>query len=348
MRETLSQGKYRSRINLAIFGSGTMAEIYASIVNEIPFVRLVGFVTGSSSRAEELMKKYSCDAVENRDYRAMFARHSIDAVIIATSEWVRIEPVKAAVEAGVHILLEKPYANSWSSANKLNTILSRHEYIFDVCHVLRFSPRFNEARRQLSALDGGIRKPKYIHARRNSNASRVGRVMSKTNLCYWLLPHDLDLVSWFCESSVEAAFARTGGCDGNIQDYISVSLRLANGCSVVIENIWCQPPISNNSRDFLFDIFGTEGVIEIDDYNQNVRFYGADNSVHSPDTYEHFKINHQYYGFFRHKIDDFLWNILTGQRYSNNSTEMLELMRTCEMVSQSIITGKEILRDHVK
>ena len=72
-----------------------------------------------------------------------------------------------------------------------------------VCHSLRFSPRYSQAK--LSIDNKKIGELRHIYGRQNPNRTSVKRVHGKFNLSYWILPHDIDLMRWFLNDEVECA-----------------------------------------------------------------------------------------------------------------------------------------------
>lgn len=65
-----------------------------------------------------------------------------DAVIIATPENLHFEPAMMALDAGYHILLEKPVAQSYGECVAIADKARAARRLVSVCHVLRYYPIF--------------------------------------------------------------------------------------------------------------------------------------------------------------------------------------------------------------
>ncbi len=96
-----------------------------------------------------------------------------DAVFICTRDRDHYAPAIKALEAGYHVMLEKPMSPSWAECIELERIAEKHNRILTICHVLRYAPFFQTIKQ---LLDGG----------------RIGRLMSiqhNENVGYWHQAH---------------------------------------------------------------------------------------------------------------------------------------------------------------
>ena len=58
--------------------------------------------------------------------------------------------------------------------------------------MLRYSARFTALKTLID--QGGVGEIRHIYARRNSNSRRAQRVLGRTDLAFWLTPHDVDII----------------------------------------------------------------------------------------------------------------------------------------------------------
>lgn len=333
-----------NRFTIGIIGTGTMADIYTAILRQRPDCEVVAVVGNSAAKTSEFAGRHAIAGYADGAYETMYRTHpDIDVTVVATPEWVRIDPVRVAVEYRQHILLEKPFAAGLEEALELAQALDGHPGVVKVCHVLRHSPRFFALQRAVA--DGSIGELRHIYARRNSNSRRVTRVLGRTDLAYWLTPHDADIMRWITGSEVSEVFARSRSGLHSADDYLIANLRFADGVDAVLEISWCSPPLSGAAREALFEAWGTAGSIELEDFNMNVKVFGEGNAVTTPDTYEDFAVHGLRRGFFENMIASFIDSIVANDVSNTTIRDGVESIRICEMIRQSLDQGAVIRRE---
>lgn len=323
-----------------------MADIYARLLQQRTDCELCAIVGNTPAKTDDFASRFDVPAFYQSDYAGMFkAVSDIGAVIVATPEWIREKPIQACIDNNVHILLEKPFADTWTEAKKLYTMLRNYSKVVSLCHVLRYSPRFIAMQRAIER--GDIGSVRHIYARRNSNNQRVNRVLGKTDLAYWLTPHDVDMIQSVITSPISKVYASTRAKAASSDDYIIATLQFAGGETAVAEISWCGPPVSGTSREALFEVRGTGGNIEVADYEMNVTIFQGDRKVAVEDTYEDFVSHGNHRGYFFELINSFIAKTTKPSDNSNELNVALETCRICEMISQSIEKESVIMSNSV-
>ena len=330
-------------IQVGIIGTGTMAEIYASIIEARADCKLVAVVGNSKSRTASFSEKFGVVGYADGDYGSLYQNHpEISTTIISTPEWVRLEPVKFAVLNSQHIILEKPFANNIKEASSLKELLINHNKVVEVCHVLRYSARFYAMKKAID--NGEIGEVRHMYARRNSNLQRVRRVLGHTDLAFWLTPHDIDIMGWLTGSHVSEVFARSLNGLKSEDDYLIANLRFKNGVDAVLENSWCTPKISGSAPEASFEVWGTKGSILLKDYDMNIKIFNQNEMVTTPDTYEDYELYGFRNGFFQSMINHFIKKIVLSDISKTSINDGVETIKVCEMIRNSIDTSTLIVR----
>lgn len=330
-------------LKIGMFGTGIMAKIYAQILAANPLAELVGVVGNTPESTKEFADTFGIAGYPKSNYQGFLDAHSVDALILATPEWVRDQPMQVATKAKKHLLLEKPFAASWPSARSYAEMLRNYPGVVQLCHVLRFSPRFFAMKEAIAK--GEIGDVRHIFARRNSNNVRAQRVLGKTDLAFWLTPHDVDIMRWITGSEVKSVSVMSRGRLDSPDDYIIASFRFANGVDAVLEISWCSPPVNGLAREALFEVRGTKGVIELNDAAMNVAIFGEGSVAKSPDTYEDYVVQGQHHGFFRNLIDGFVTNCSERRIDKGAVDDALETIRACAMVRKSVDERRAVSRE---
>lgn len=329
------------KINFGIIGTGIMANIYAKILQQKPESDLLCVVGNTEERTRKFAINFNIKFFSNSNYEKMFKHFpEIDAVIITTPEWIRLEPVKISIKYNKHILLEKPFTKSIEDADTLYKLLNDYNKTFEICHVLRHSPRFYSLKKSIE--NGDIGEIRHIYARRNSNNIRVKRVLGKTDLAFWLTPHDIDIMRWLTNSEVSEVYAVSRNKLLSHDDYLTTNLKFKNNVNAVLQISWCNPPLSGSAREAVFEIWGTKGYIELEDFNMNIKVFSENNEVKTYDTYEDFEIHGIHHGIFENLITYFIERVYNKSVNNLSLNDAYASTLACEMVSKSIKEEKII------
>ncbi len=110
----------RSSLGVGIIGAGGMGRIHAEGWRKIPDVRIAGICDVDLDRARNLAKILEVeDAVTVSDYRQLVAMDEVEVVSVCVPNRVHTPAVVAALEAGCHVLCEKPLAVTTSEIKEM-------------------------------------------------------------------------------------------------------------------------------------------------------------------------------------------------------------------------------------
>ncbi|MER8435945.1 Gfo/Idh/MocA family oxidoreductase [Mesorhizobium sp. M1312] len=134
-------------IRVGIAGAGLWAErAHVPSLSRLADVRIVGIADPDLARAKFLAARAS-DCAVHHDVETMLSA-GLDAIVIATPEDTHYTVAKAALQAGIHVLCEKPMSRTVGEARELAEIASKAQVVTKLGFVLRYSP----AMRQLKTL----------------------------------------------------------------------------------------------------------------------------------------------------------------------------------------------------
>ena len=132
-------------IRIVAIGAGNRTNKYLEYVRQHPDkVKLVGVVELNDIRRKHVAERLGLEASQCYvDYRDFFkASLQADAVMICTPEDMHFEPTMLAIEAGYHVLLEKPIAQTLEECLAIGEAARKKNVLVSVCHVLRYHPYF--------------------------------------------------------------------------------------------------------------------------------------------------------------------------------------------------------------
>ena len=145
----LSSSGTADEINVAIIGAGTQGRILLKDCLNIPKVRFkaVCDIWPYSQRyASRRLKAYKHQVNVYTDYREMLEKEKdIDAVIIATPDWVHAEHTVACLKAGLHVYCEKEMSNILDAAGQMVLAARQTGKFLQIGHQRRSNPMYQQA-----------------------------------------------------------------------------------------------------------------------------------------------------------------------------------------------------------
>ncbi len=141
----------REPLRLALLGAGAQGRRLLMDCLKVPGVRFAAVCDiwdRNRDYAVRLLGKYRQEAGAYEDYRQMLAaRDDLDAVLIATPDWVHAEQTIACLEAGLDVYCEKEMSNSVAEARRMVAAARRTGRRLQVGHQRRSNPRYIRARK---------------------------------------------------------------------------------------------------------------------------------------------------------------------------------------------------------
>lgn len=203
-----------SGMKVGVVGVGRLGSAHARILGEIPDCDLVGVADRDVDRAQQVAKGLSVEAFEPASLAAR-----CDALVIAVTTSAHHAVSRMALEAGCHVLVEKPLTPSLAEADDLVETADRLGLYLAVGHVERFNPAIREVRPLL-------RDPRYITSQRLAVFQPRG---TDVPVMLDLMIHDIDLVLGLVDSPVESVDAVGIPVLTDSVDMASARIRFANG-----------------------------------------------------------------------------------------------------------------------
>lgn len=133
-------------IKTAICGTGFMGRVHLEGVRRVESVEAAAIVGRNEEAARRLASGFSVPKVTT-DFREVLRDSSIDAVHICTPNAQHFTMVKDALEAGKHVLCEKPLTTTVAESVELDALAARKGLRNCVCHNLRYYPQVQQMRR---------------------------------------------------------------------------------------------------------------------------------------------------------------------------------------------------------
>ncbi len=205
-------------VPVGVIGVGNMGQHHARVFSLMKDVQVVGVADINVERGLDVASRHRVHFYE--DYRDLLPH--VAAVAIAVPTVLHHEVGMACLEAGIHVLIEKPIAASIAEAESLVNRAADCNCILQVGHIERFSPVFQKLGQVLQS-----EEPLAFEAHRLSPYSDRA---SDVSVVFDLMIHDIDLLLELIPSPVTQITASGNRASKlGYLDYVTATLTFANG-----------------------------------------------------------------------------------------------------------------------
>ena len=205
-----------SQLRAAVIGVGYLGNFHAQKYALLDDAELVGVVDTSADRAREIATALGTRPFT--DYRDLLGAIDVASIVVPTEHHHRV--ARDCLEAGVHILLEKPVTETLTQAEELIALAERNGLVFQVGHLERFNPAVVEAQ---SLLD----RPVFFESHRLSVFKPRG---TDVNVVLDLMIHDIDIILSLVQQDLRELRASGYPVLTDEVDIANARLEFANGC----------------------------------------------------------------------------------------------------------------------
>jgi len=259
-----------SRIGLAIVGAGYWGPNLVRTASANPALKLEWLCDLDIERAHKVLGPYSPVRVTD-SYSDVLADPAVTAVAVATPAGTHFELVQAALEAGKHVLVEKPLTASSAEGEKLAELAQRSGLVLMCDHTYCYTPAVQRIRELIRS--GGIGDIQFV----DSVRINLGLVQPDVDVLWDLAPHDLSILDFVLPADVTpvAVAAHSGDPIGAGRACMAyLSLWLSSGALAHIHVNWLSP---TKIRTTVFG--GSQRTIVWDDLNPAARLSVHDRGV---------------------------------------------------------------------
>ena len=222
-------------LSLGLIGCGHWGPNHLRAFMSLPGVRMLWAADPDPARREHVARMYGHVQMAV-DHRQVFDDPSVDAVVIATSAASHFDLCKAAIQAGKHVLCEKPLCLRAVECLELVNAAKRQGVVLMVGHVFLFNGgilKLHDLIRQ-----DALGRLYYASAIRTN----LGPVRQDINAAYDLASHELSIFNFLFDSSPQSVSAVGRAClNTGVEDVVFITLRYPMDILVSITVSWLNP-----------------------------------------------------------------------------------------------------------
>jgi predicted dehydrogenase len=254
------------RLRIGVVGAGHFGRFHALKVAANPRAALAGVCDVDAARAASVATEADGPRL---DWPGLLA--ASDAVVIATPAEAHFKLAAEALQAGRHVLVEKPIAATLAEAEELARLAAAHGLILQVGHLLRYTAEHQ-------AISARMQRPVYVECVRIAPFKPRGTDVS---VILDLMIHDLDLVLALVDSPIESVDAIGAPVASAYEDIANARLRFANGCVATITASRISLRTERRMR-----LFSQEGYMSVDFGARTLVLIGRERGVPIPGVQE--------------------------------------------------------------
>ena len=180
-------------LRVGVIGVGSMGRNHARVYAELPTVELAGIADADADRAHEVAARHDTRAMDRSDLIA-----SAEAVSIAVPTAHHYPVARECIEAGVHVLVEKPFVAEPAEGRELASLADERGVAIQVGHIERFNPAIQAlseilSGKELIAIDA--RRLGSPREREIKDGAVMDLMIHDIDVALSLVNEDLDLVN---------------------------------------------------------------------------------------------------------------------------------------------------------
>ncbi len=244
-----------TKVGVAVIGTGQWGKNHARVYKELPSTELVAVCDVNADRAKTMAAQYGVKAYS--DSTEMLKDKSIQAVNVCTWSTTLFEEAMKVLNAGRHVLVEKPMSTTPEQAHQLVKKAQENGLHLTVGFLMRFIPGLQLIRQSVE--NRKIGDLVSVTAKRVSQwPERIGDVGVVKDTAI----HDIDVMRFISKQDPISVYAKMGSKRiQKFEDYAQIMLTYEDGETAFIESNWLTP-----YKTRTLTATGTEAIMRLD-YN---------------------------------------------------------------------------------
>ena len=346
-------------LRAGVIGCGAMGQMHFNAYSRLEgAVEVAGLCDLDAARLAAAAEKFP-QAHTTADYRELFTIANLDLLSICTMPNTHCDIAVAALEAGAHVLCEKPFAMDMAQADRMLAAAARVERHIQVGTNMRHMSQAGALRDIVAS--GAVGKPVYIRAWTYFTdipwyAPHIVKCISAGGALASTAIHILDVALWVAGSPDVVAVAGSthktfphkrrataptpAARDAyDVEDIAAAHIRLANGATLILEGTWAH---ERKQSHYSFEMICEKGTLTLDPVSVLV-----DEAGEIVDrTPEEFKEAADGWGAsVNRELERFATAIRTGGAPAQSPREIRNLQRIQDAIYESAHSGREVRFD---
>ena len=259
-------------INIAVIGAGHWGPNLIRNMATLPDARVIAICDLNVELAQKVAGKFCPDARITTDIRTIYDDPSVDAIVLATPVVTHFELGMQALNAGKHLLVEKPLAQTVSECEQLIEAAERKSLVLMTGHTFKYNSIVKDISRRIS--EGELGDVRYIHGQRVN----LGRIQRDSNALWSFAPHDISIFNlWLNKEPVGVSADGFSCLTPGVQDVVFLTLEYPGNVGVNLSLSWLNP-----QKIRQLTVIGSKKMAVFDDVSLDSKLAIHDKGVFDP------------------------------------------------------------------
>ena len=247
------------KLGAAVIGTGFWGKNHTRVYGELDSTELVAVCDVNRERAKAMANQFGVKAYTSSS--RMLKNEAIEVVSVCTWSTKLAKEALKALNAGKHVLVEKPMATNTKQAKKLLAVAEKNGLHLTVGFLMRFIPGLQHIREAVENKKLG--ELVCATAKRVSQwPERIGDVGVVKDTAI----HDIDVMRYISSEDPISVYAKTGSMrHRTFEDYAQIMLTYEDGKSAFIESNWITP-----YKTRILTVTGSEAIMKLDYITQEL------------------------------------------------------------------------------
>lgn len=323
-------------VRIGVVGLGYWGPNLVRNIIDCPRAKLAWLCDANPQRILALERRYP-NARRTSDATEMLSDPELDAVVVATPISTHHMVASAALDAGKHVWVEKPFAASSEEAADLVENAKRRNLVLLPGHTFLYSPPVLKIKELIERNELG---EIYFVSMSRVN---LGLHQSDASVVWDLGPHDFSILRFWLGGPPQEVSAMTRCCViPDIPDVAFINARFASGTIAHLELSWLSPSKLRRTT-----VIGSSKMVVYDDMSHEpVRIFDSGASLDDPESFGEYRLTYRTGDIVSPRIEateplaleilDFCAAILDGTELRSSPAIGLDVVRSIEAVDQSL------------
>ncbi len=332
---------------VGIIGCGIWGSIHARAFSASSHARLVAVCDRDIERARQFQKNYGAQSALS-DWNELLADPEISAVSVATPDFAHADIVLAALQAGKHVLVEKPLATTVEECREILSARDKHGVKLMVDFQNRWNIPFYQVRQMVES--GEMGELVMSNIRLNDTLFVPTKMLSwadRSSPAHFLGSHLVDLVRWLYGSEVKRVYSVSRSTvlqkiGINTPDFFQSILEMANGGTAVLETCWILSETCQNVYEFKAEFIGTKSSTYVNASHHRMIEKYTESGAALPDVTGAVDIYGIPTGFAIRPVEHFIDCVVHDKNPLANGEDGLAATQVVLAMDESATTGKPV------
>lgn len=255
------------KVSIGVVGLGLWGQNHCVVFDDYHRAELAVVCDVDEAKAKAAAERFGCDWTTDV---AELASSDVEAFGIATPDPFHFAPTKALLEAGKHVLLEKPLTTDLDEARQLTALAEASDSCTMIDYHLRWDPQWCMIKDAVERGDLGALTMAYV---RLSDAIEVAQNWlswaGRSGPHWFLFPHTMDLIRWISggvDPEVVFAMGQKGVlAEHGVDTFDCLQAMVSFGdFQATFETSWIVPDSAPSVLDWHATINGSKGKVDYD------------------------------------------------------------------------------------